>query len=89
MNLPTVVSGRQMQALHRAIHDVWNNIGSDVYEMVEQEEYITNEAAIEMCLDADRLAEVDEDSYNVYKTLLKHNSYKEIASYLNKVIDLV
>ena len=78
-----------MQALHRGIHAVWNNIGSDVYEMVEQEEDVTNEAAIEMCLDADRMSEVDEEAYKVYKSLIKYNSYNDIVAYLNKAIALV
>ena len=76
--------------LNGPIHNVWNDIGSDVDAVSnEMGEETTNAVAIESCIDAGRLTtnghkEADE----LLDVLFKEHGYDKVFKFLNKNIRL-
>lgn len=54
--MPTIDKDPRFTNLVRAVNSCWQSIGNDIYECAaECGESVTNEQAVESCLDADRL----------------------------------
>lgn len=73
-----------------AIYAVWNEIGSDVYACAaECGEEVSNEEALESCIDASRLTYAGyKDVDDAIGAAIKEHTYKKVMSFLRKNIQL-
>lgn len=72
--------------LVKAIYQVWDQIGPDALEFVED-----NEEAIEMCLDANRLEYYsnNQEAIRLYNFLTSNYGYDKTLSMLSKKVYLM
>ena len=72
------------------IYSVWNVIGNDVYECAgECGEEVSNEEALESCLDAGRLSMYGHaDTDAAISAAIKANTYSKVMKFLKKNIQL-
>lgn len=74
-----------------AISEVWSQIGQDVLDAARMfGDRVDNEAAVEACIDANRLSHFGFDEAEKLKTaLIKKHSYFFVLNYLSRRINLV
>lgn len=82
MNLDTTA----LDTLRKPILQVWSAIASDVAQFAN-----TNFAAIEMCIDAERIVEFarDRPAQDTIDALFDNNSYSDVMNFLSQNIRII
>lgn len=86
MPTPIVISNTLIQA----VNAVWNYIGNDLMQCAEEcGEPVTNEEAVESCLDADRMfSQGHKEAQAEFEALVKEHGYGAVAKAVRKVCNL-
>src|SRR5262245_9452612 len=93
---PAALSDQFMTDAALVLHEVWQYVGYDVQQCCEQEgEPLTNDAAIECCIDAGRPMEIVRDKERAARftqelqRLIQIYGYKSIARHFTRRFPLV
>jgi hypothetical protein len=83
------LTSAQLKVISRGIHHVWNDIAADL----EMDDEFDNFAAIECCVDANRLERADKEAGEVYRKIIDSlpglDGYYEFLKYLGEKIELL